>query len=95
MSVFLQDILAGCKEALSLSSQSGAILQRLNCLSPQRSVFLGSSSGTSSPGLSDEVPASFSSTGSSRDVTVKNDAVTATVTLKAEREQASLLSTSQ
>ncbi|XP_074495601.1 mRNA export factor GLE1 isoform X2 [Sebastes fasciatus] len=63
-----QHILAGCKEALSLSSHSGVILERLSSLPLQKSCFLSSSSGGSSPGLSDEISTSASSSGSIPDL---------------------------
>ncbi|XP_054630922.1 mRNA export factor GLE1 [Dunckerocampus dactyliophorus] len=68
-----EDILAGYKDSLSLSSQSGVILQQLTSQSPQKFAGLSFSSGLSSPGLS----ASDCSTGSSGDTTGKNDTVTA------------------
>uniref|UniRef100_A0A665WRQ4 mRNA export factor GLE1 n=1 Tax=Echeneis naucrates TaxID=173247 RepID=A0A665WRQ4_ECHNA len=49
--------MAGCKEAVTLSSHSSIILERLSSLSLDKSCFLGSSSGHSSPGLSEESPA--------------------------------------
>ncbi|XP_074495600.1 mRNA export factor GLE1 isoform X1 [Sebastes fasciatus] len=63
-----EHILAGCKEALSLSSHSGVILERLSSLPLQKSCFLSSSSGGSSPGLSDEISTSASSSGSIPDL---------------------------
>ncbi len=91
MSVFLQDILAGCKEGLSLSSQSGVILERLGSLPQQKSGFLGSSSGDSSPGLSEEISASVSSTGSIPDISAKHATLSAAPSLRIESEQASLV----
>lgn len=38
--LFLQDILAGCKGTLSLSPQSGTILERLSSFSPQKSFLV-------------------------------------------------------
>ncbi|KAM7415587.1 hypothetical protein PAMA_017892 [Pampus argenteus] len=73
-----EDILAGCKEALSLSSHSGVILQRLGSLPSQRSCFLGSSSGDYSPGFSEENPASISSKGSVPDITAKHATLSVT-----------------
>lgn len=70
--VCLQDILAGCKDAVSLSSHSGLILEHISSLALQRSSFLGSSSGECSPGLSEEIPASVSSMGSIPDVNTKH-----------------------
>lgn len=87
--------MAGCKEAISLSSGSGIILERLSSSHlQQRSSFLASSSGDSSPGLSEETPASgngsSSSTGSVPDVTTtKLIALSTALSFKAEREQAS------
>uniref|UniRef100_A0A665WS73 mRNA export factor GLE1 n=1 Tax=Echeneis naucrates TaxID=173247 RepID=A0A665WS73_ECHNA len=52
-----EHIMAGCKEAVTLSSHSSIILERLSSLSLDKSCFLGSSSGHSSPGLSEESPA--------------------------------------
>ncbi|XP_053182227.1 mRNA export factor GLE1 [Scomber japonicus] len=86
-----EDILAGYKEDLSLSSHSGIILQRLGSLPSQRSCFLGSSSGDSSPGLSEENPTSVSSTGSIADVTAKHNTLSATTSLKSEHEQINML----
>ncbi|XP_030000247.1 mRNA export factor GLE1 isoform X2 [Sphaeramia orbicularis] len=64
-----EDILAGYNEAPSLSPYSGVVLERLGSLSLQKSCFAASSSGDSSPGLSDEIPASISSTGSVPSIT--------------------------
>ncbi|XP_067428730.1 mRNA export factor GLE1 [Thunnus thynnus] len=86
-----EDILAGCKEAISLSSHSGVILQRLGSLPPQRSCLLGSSSGDSSPGLSEQIPASISSTGSIPDITAKHTTLSVTTSLKSEHEQVNAL----
>ncbi|XP_061622379.1 mRNA export factor GLE1 isoform X2 [Phyllopteryx taeniolatus] len=76
-----EDILSCYQDSLSLSPQSGAILQRLNLQSPQKAVCSNCSSGPTSPGLT-----STSSTDSSRDVAVKNNTVTVTLS-KAEKEQ--------
>lgn len=89
VSVFLQDILAGCKEALSLSPHSGFILERLSSSPQQKSSFPGSSSGDSSPGLSVAISASGSSTGSDPDITAKHSTLSAAWHLRAESEQAS------
>nr|XP_057926065.1 mRNA export factor GLE1 [Doryrhamphus excisus] len=68
-----EDILAGYKDSLSLSSQSGVILQQLSSHSPQKFAGLSLSSGHSSPGHS----TSDCSTGSSGETTGKNDTVIA------------------
>ncbi|XP_063754383.1 mRNA export factor GLE1 isoform X2 [Eleginops maclovinus] len=78
-----EPILAGCKEPLSLSPHSGVILERLCSLPLQKSCFLGSSSGDSSPGLSEDIFTSLSSTGSISDLNARH-----TPSLKTEREQA-------
>ncbi|KAG7219204.1 hypothetical protein INR49_019264 [Caranx melampygus] len=93
-----EHIMAGCKEVVSLSSGSGIILERLSSSRlQQRSGFLASSSRDSSPGLSEETPASGngSSTGSVPDVTTTTTTCTMKLItlstaspLKAEREQA-------
>lgn len=85
ISVFLQDILAGCKEALSLSSHSGVILERLSSSPLQKSCFLGSSSGDSSPGLSEVISASVSSSGSNPDINTKHCTLSAVRTLDSEQ----------
>ncbi|XP_037632575.1 nucleoporin GLE1 isoform X2 [Sebastes umbrosus] len=72
-----QHILAGCKEALSLSSHSGVILERLSSLPLQKSCFLSSSSGGSSPGLSDKISTSASSSGSIPDLNGRHAALSA------------------
>ncbi|XP_019716550.1 mRNA export factor GLE1 [Hippocampus comes] len=78
-----EDILSGYEDSLSLSSQSGVILQNLNSKSPQAAVGLSFSSGQSSPGLT----VSVSSNGSTHDVTVKHNTISLTLSLKAEEEQ--------
>ncbi|XP_035513910.1 nucleoporin GLE1 [Morone saxatilis] len=83
-----EDILAGCKDGLSLSSDSAVILQRLSSSPLQKSCFLGSSSGDSSPGLSEEISASASSTGSIPDINGKHTTLSAAPPLRAESEQA-------
>ncbi|XP_076587226.1 mRNA export factor GLE1 [Chaetodon auriga] len=83
-----EDILAGCKEALSLSSHSGLILDRLSSVPQQKSCFLGSSSGDSSPGLSEEILTSASSSGSVPDINVKHTTPSADPPLRTESEQA-------
>uniref|UniRef100_A0A7N6BHP6 mRNA export factor GLE1 n=1 Tax=Anabas testudineus TaxID=64144 RepID=A0A7N6BHP6_ANATE len=85
-----EHILAGCKEAVSLSSHCGVILERISSSPLQRSSFLGSSSGDSSPGLSEEIPASVSSRGSIPDVNSKHTTLSAAPSLKTEREQVNL-----
>ncbi|XP_029016690.1 mRNA export factor GLE1 [Betta splendens] len=67
-----EHILAGCKEAVSLSPHSGLILERLRSSPLQKSCFLGSSSGNSSPGLFDDNQASLSSRESFPDVDTKH-----------------------
>lgn len=86
---FLQDILAGCKEALTLSPHSGVILERLSSSPLQKSNFLGSGSGKSSPGLSEEILASSSSTGSNHDDRTKHSTLLGARSVKGESEQAS------
>ncbi|XP_049435355.1 mRNA export factor GLE1 [Epinephelus fuscoguttatus] len=83
-----EHILAGCKEAVILSSHSGVILERLGSLPLQNSSFLSSSSRDSSPGLSEEISASVSSTGSIPDLTTRHATLSAAPSLKVEREQA-------
>ncbi|XP_034547368.1 nucleoporin GLE1 [Notolabrus celidotus] len=84
-----EDILAGCREVLSLSPHSGVVLERLGPLPLQNSrSFLGSSSGDSSPGLSDVISASASSTGSIPDINGRSNAVYAAPPLRTESEQA-------
>ncbi|XP_054466906.1 mRNA export factor GLE1 [Anoplopoma fimbria] len=83
-----EDILAGCKDPLSLSSHSGLILERLGPVPLQKSCFLSSSSGGSSPGLSEENSASVSSSGSIPDLNARHSALSAAPSLNAEREQA-------
>ncbi|KAM9822282.1 mRNA export factor GLE1 [Syngnathus typhle] len=75
-----EDILSGYQDSISLSSQSGVILQKLDSQSPQNADGL-SYTDQSSPGLTPS--ASF--TGSSRDVTSKDNT---TLYLKTEHEQA-------
>ncbi|XP_042344836.1 nucleoporin GLE1 isoform X2 [Plectropomus leopardus] len=86
-----EHILAGCKEALSLSSHSGVVLERLSSLPLQNFGLLGSGSGSgsgdSSPGLSEEISASGSVTGSIPDLNARPAALSA-APLKTEREQA-------
>ncbi|KAM3611433.1 uncharacterized protein V6R79_018474 [Siganus canaliculatus] len=81
-----EDILAGCKEALSLSSHSGVILDRLSS-SPQKKSCLGSSSRSSSAGLSGEISASVSSTASIPDTSFKYTTLCAVPPLWTESEQ--------
>ncbi|XP_070760483.1 mRNA export factor GLE1 [Enoplosus armatus] len=83
-----EHILAGCKEAFSLSPHSGVILERLSSLPLQTSCFLGSSSGDSSPGLSEEISGSVSSTGSIPDINGKHTTPYAAPSLRIESEQA-------
>ncbi|XP_047448014.1 mRNA export factor GLE1 [Mugil cephalus] len=79
-----EHILTGCKEALGLSSHSGVILDRTSSAALQRSSFLGSLSGDSSPSPSEETAASISSTGSIADINAKNAALCAEASLKNE-----------
>ncbi|XP_029916707.1 mRNA export factor GLE1 [Myripristis murdjan] len=65
-----EDILAGYSEAHSLSPQAGLVLQRLGRQPLQKSFSLGSRD--SSSGLSEDIPASLSSTGSVPSVSGKN-----------------------
>ena len=90
LSVLLQDILSGCKETLSLSEHSGVVLERLGSLSLQSSSFLDSSTRDSSPGLLEETLASVSSSGSFADLNSRPATLSATPSLKNDREQASL-----
>ncbi|KAM9360177.1 mRNA export factor GLE1 [Symphorus nematophorus] len=83
-----EDIMAGCKEAFSLSSHSGVILERLSSSPLQKSCFLGSSSGDSSPGLPEEISASVSSAGSIPDINGKHATLSAALPLRTESEQA-------
>lgn len=59
--------MAGYKEELSLSPQSGLILEHLGSRPIQRSPFLSCSPDACSPGPSEEIPASVSSSGSALD----------------------------
>lgn len=92
VSVYFQDILAGCKEALSLSSHSGVILERLSSSPLQKSCFLASGSGDCSPGLSEEILGSISSTGSVPDINGKHSTLSAALPLRTVSEQASVTS---
>ncbi|XP_072243323.1 mRNA export factor GLE1 [Leuresthes tenuis] len=82
-----EDILAGCKETLSLSEHSGVVLERLGSLSLQSSSFLDSSTRDSSPGLLEETLASVSSSGSFADLNSRPATLSATPSLKNDREQ--------
>lgn len=82
-----EDILAGCKEALSLSSHSGVILERLSSSPQKKSFCLGSSSRSSSAGLSGEISASVSSTASIPDTNNKYTTLCAVPPLRTESEQ--------
>ncbi|XP_071339931.1 mRNA export factor GLE1 [Trachinotus anak] len=77
-----EHIMAGCKEDISLSSHSAMILARLSSSPLQKSFCMGSSSGDSSPGLSEETPASVSSIGSVPDINAKHNTLSATLSLK-------------
>ncbi|XP_068455006.1 mRNA export factor GLE1 isoform X2 [Clinocottus analis] len=83
-----EDILAGCTEALSLSSQSGVILERLASFPLQKSCFLSSSRGGSSPDLHDENSASLSTSGSVSDLNGRHGTLSSAPSLTIEREQA-------
>ncbi|XP_028269229.1 mRNA export factor GLE1 [Parambassis ranga] len=87
-----EHILAGCKEVLSLSPSSAAILERLSSLPLQKSSFLCSSPGDRSPGLSEEIPGSGSSAGSVSDTNTRNTTFSAATPLKSERNPTSVLS---
>lgn len=80
--------MAGCKETVSLSPHSGVILERFSSSPLQKSSFLGSSSGDSSPGLSEEIPTSISFTGSIPDINTKHATFSAAPPLRTESEQA-------
>ncbi|XP_008298095.1 mRNA export factor GLE1 [Stegastes partitus] len=82
-----EHILAGCKDVLSLSPHSAVILERLSSLPLQKSSFLSSSSGDSSPGPSEEILASVSSTGSISDINTRNVSLSAAPSLKNQLEQ--------
>ncbi|XP_020513788.2 mRNA export factor GLE1 [Labrus bergylta] len=84
-----EDILAGCREDLSLSPRSGVVLERLGPLPPQTSrSFLGSSSGDSSPGLSEENSASASSSGSIPDINGRSNTLHSAPPFRTDSEQA-------
>ena len=87
--VFSQHILAGCNEVAVLSSQSGVVLERLSMSPRQLSGFQRSNSDESSPGLSEEISASVSSTASNPDTDSKHSALSAAWHLQAKSEQAS------
>uniref|UniRef100_A0A7N8XD22 mRNA export factor GLE1 n=1 Tax=Mastacembelus armatus TaxID=205130 RepID=A0A7N8XD22_9TELE len=80
-----EHILAGCKEALSLSPHTGIILERLNSSPLQKSGFLTSHSGDSSPGLSEEIPTTSFSSGSISDINAKQNTISTALSLKAEK----------
>ncbi|XP_069580273.1 mRNA export factor GLE1 isoform X1 [Brachyistius frenatus] len=84
-----EDILSGCKEALSLSPRSGVVLERLGSLPLHRSGFRGSSSGGSSPGLSEELPASIFSSGSIPDSSISTKHSPLSAAPPSSNEQAS------
>ncbi|XP_074527277.1 mRNA export factor GLE1 [Halichoeres trimaculatus] len=84
-----EDILAGCRDVLSLSPHSAVVLERLGPLPPQTSrSFLGSGSEDSSPGLSDETSASASSTGSIPDINGRSSMLYSAPPVRTESEQA-------
>uniref|UniRef100_A0A3Q0RQ87 mRNA export factor GLE1 n=1 Tax=Amphilophus citrinellus TaxID=61819 RepID=A0A3Q0RQ87_AMPCI len=81
-----EHILAGCKDTLTLSPNTGVVLERLSSVPLQKSSsFLGSRSGDSSPVLSE---VSISSTGSIPDIGARPATLSASSSLKNEREQA-------
>ncbi|XP_019966756.1 mRNA export factor GLE1 [Paralichthys olivaceus] len=75
-----EKILSGYKETISLSPQAGLVLERLGSSPLQTSCFLDSSSGHSSPGLSEQTPESIVSSESGSDINAQ--------TLQVEREKA-------
>uniref|UniRef100_A0A3Q0RQ68 mRNA export factor GLE1 n=1 Tax=Amphilophus citrinellus TaxID=61819 RepID=A0A3Q0RQ68_AMPCI len=84
-----EHILAGCKDTLTLSPNTGVVLERLSSVPLQKSSsFLGSRSGDSSPVLSE---VSISSTGSIPDIGARPATLSASSSLKNEREQAIFL----
>ncbi|KAM7019157.1 LOW QUALITY PROTEIN: mRNA export factor GLE1 [Tautogolabrus adspersus] len=84
-----EDILAGYREVLSLSPHSGVVLERLGPSPPQTSrSFLGSSSGKSSPGLSEENSAPASSSGSIPDINGRSNTLHSAPPFRTESEQA-------
>ncbi|XP_060928186.1 mRNA export factor GLE1-like [Limanda limanda] len=78
----IDDILGGYKETISLSPQAGLILDRLGSSPLQTSCFLDSSSGHSSPGLSEQTTDSIVSRESVSDINAQ--------ALQVECEKASL-----
>uniref|UniRef100_UPI003AAD20D6 mRNA export factor GLE1 isoform X1 n=1 Tax=Centroberyx gerrardi TaxID=166262 RepID=UPI003AAD20D6 len=86
-----EDILAGCIDAPSLSPLSGLILKRLSPRPLQKSFSLSSGSRDSSPGLSEESPASLSSTSSFPSINGTNGSLSfsqlVVPSLKTEHEQ--------
>lgn len=77
LSVFLQHILAGCKETPSLSTHSAVILERIDSRSLNKSSFLDSSSIDF-----EEKPASVSSLESKADLNSKISSLSSTPSLK-------------
>lgn len=77
LSVFVQHILAGCKETPSLSSHSAVILERIESRSLNKSSFLDSSSIDF-----EEKPASVSSLESKADLNSKISSLSSTPPLK-------------
>ncbi|XP_060927939.1 mRNA export factor GLE1-like [Limanda limanda] len=75
----VKDILGGYKETISLSPQAGLILDRLGSSPLQTSSFLDSSSGHSSPGLSEQTTDSILSRESVSDINTQE--------LQVEREE--------
>ncbi|KAG7490961.1 nucleoporin GLE1 [Solea senegalensis] len=82
-----ENIMVGCKETICLSSHSGILLERLSSSTLQKSFCLDSISGYSSPGLSEEIPASFSSTGSVSDTNRRQNTHSNGLSGKTEHEQ--------
>lgn len=84
----LQDIMTGYNDNVGLSPQSVVTLDRLSS-SPLQISFLGSGSGDSSSGLSEEISSSVSLTGSNMDIAVKHSTFSETQPLSPESEKAS------
>ncbi|XP_038162447.1 nucleoporin GLE1 [Cyprinodon tularosa] len=76
-----EHILAGCKETLSLSSQSAVILERIDSLSLNKSSFLDLSTTGS-----EESPASVSSSGSTADLGGKPATLSSTPSQKNQQK---------
>ncbi|KAF3695365.1 Nucleoporin GLE1 GLE1-like protein [Channa argus] len=85
-----EDILAGCKEALSLSPYSGVMLEHMT-FSPFKRSFQAPRSGDSSPGQSEEIPALISTRESIPDVNTKQHTPKLCTTSSVEIQQEQLL----